>query len=260
MEVQVCQGDKVPQEMQGSQWVVAPEATDFGPHCNIYPHIAKQFYLYRVRRVLLASKVTQWVSLNNSISCKTPNLFLKCLFSPARETQGWQDHGDNKVLKVKRWAKHTSFIKSYLFSLNVPLSSLCFGHSSGWTRVSCRIWGWSSREERRARHPRNPSKKLEKRMILRILHNVYVYASQFHDSSCKPEISVECVFSLLVMLCIKGTPGQSGIDGTKGAAGLPGIPGQDGRPGLPGTTGLSFKVGVRCCFCSACVCVPDTVK
>lgn len=94
-------------------------------------------------------------------------------------------------------------------------------------------------------------------MILRILHNVYV--SQFDDSSHKPEISVECVFSLLIMLCIKGTPGRPGSDGTKGAAGLPGILGQDGRPGLPGTPGLSIKVGFPCCFFSACACAPDTV-
>lgn len=85
-------------------------------------------------------------------------------------------------------------------------------------------------------------------MILRILHNVVV--TQFYDLSLKPGSSVEVVYSLLVMLCIKGTPG---IEGTKGAAGLPGIPGQDGRPGLPGTPGLSIKVGFMSCFLSPCV-------
>lgn len=39
MEVQVCQGDKVLQEMQGFQYVEAPESKGFVPHCNIYPHI-----------------------------------------------------------------------------------------------------------------------------------------------------------------------------------------------------------------------------
>lgn len=71
--------------------------------------------------------------------------------------------------------------------------------------------------------------------------------------SHKPESSVEGVYSLPVMLCIKGTPGQPGIEGRKGAAGLPGIPGQDGRPGLPGTPGLSIKVGFLFSFFSACV-------
>lgn len=76
----------------------------------------------------------------------------------------------------------------------------------------------------------------------------------------KPEISVVCVFSLPVMLCVKGTPGRPGIEGIKGATGLPGIPGQDGRSGLPGTPGLSIKVGFLCCFFSACVSAPDTAK
>lgn len=77
-------------------------------------------------------------------------------------------------------------------------------------------------------------------MILSILHNVV--------ASHKLPISVKSVYELLLMSCIKGTPGQPGIDGTKGAAGVPGIPGQDGRPGLPGTPGLSIKVGFLFCF------------
>lgn len=64
---------------------------------------------------------------------------------------------------------------------------------------------------------------------------------------------MEGVYSPLLMLCIKGTPGQPGIEGTKGAAGLPGIPGQDGRPGLPGTPGLSIKVGFLSGFTTACL-------
>lgn len=40
MEAQDIQGDKVPQEMQGPQWVEAP---DFVPRCKSYPHITKQF-------------------------------------------------------------------------------------------------------------------------------------------------------------------------------------------------------------------------
>lgn len=86
--------------------------------------------------------------------------------------------------------------------------------------------------------PGIPVRNWENRMILRILYNV---------AHTLP-ISVKSVCELLLMSCIKGTPGQPGIHGTKGAAGVPGTPGQDGRPGLPGTPGLSIKVGFLFCF------------